>query len=109
MTLELALALAWFLLPIVFLIVSWRVRRRTGSRWARLFAWVFGLGFAGNLLAFALGLVAFHLADDPEHVHLIAEATRTTQRIDLAAMWLAGIAVAGGWLIDRARLRFGRS
>jgi phosphoglycerol transferase MdoB-like AlkP superfamily enzyme len=109
MTLELVLALAYFLLLIVFLILGWRVYRWTGSGWALRFAWVFGLGFAGNLLAVAFGLAAVTRIDDPTLRHWIAEATGTTQRIDYAAMWLAAIVVAVGWLIERARLRFGRT
>ncbi|HET7093076.1 MAG TPA: hypothetical protein VFI22_06355 [Thermomicrobiales bacterium] len=109
MTLELVLALAYFLLPILFLIVGWRLQRRPGARWARRFAWVFGLGFAGNLLAFAFGLVAVRLTDEPARLHWIAGATATTQRIDYLAMWLAAAVVAAGWLIDRSRLRFGRT
>jgi hypothetical protein len=107
-TLELVLALAYFLLPIAFLIVGWRVYRRTGSRWARFFAWAFGLGFAGNLLVFALGLATAQVIDDPAQRHWIAEATGTTQRIDYLAMWIGGAVGAGGWLIDRSRPRFGR-
>jgi hypothetical protein len=103
MSLESLFALASLLLPLVCLIVGWRVYRRTGSRWARFFPWAFGLGSVGNLLAFTLGLAASRLTDDPARLHGIAETTATTQRIDLLAMWLVAVAGGLGWPNGSAR------